>query len=197
MFKRLFDILMSSMAIILLSPFFMVIIILVVVSSKGPAFYMQTRVGKGNIDFKLFKFRTMYPDSHKLGLLTVGGRDPRITPIGFFLRKYKLDELPQLLNILQGDMSIVGPRPEVRKYVEMYSKEQLRVLEVRPGLTDYASIDYIDENELLGKAENPEQLYIDEVMPAKLSLNMKYIGDKSFSTDLKIIMKTLAKIVGR
>jgi lipopolysaccharide/colanic/teichoic acid biosynthesis glycosyltransferase len=155
------------------------------------------RVGKGNTDFGLLKFRTMRKDAHKSGLLTVGGRDPRITKVGFFLRKYKLDELPQFINILLGDMSFVGPRPEVRKYVEMYNQEQLHVLDVKPGLTDYASIDYMDENDLLAKSEAPEQTYIDEIMPAKLKLNLQYITDKSFVTDLRIIFRTLFKIVSR
>jgi lipopolysaccharide/colanic/teichoic acid biosynthesis glycosyltransferase len=158
-------------------------------------FYRQLRVGRFGKDFRLWKFRTMRPDSDKKGLLTVGGRDPRVTRVGFYLRKYKLDELPQLLNVLSGDMSLVGPRPEVRKYVELYSPEQKRVLEVRPGITDYASIEYSDENELLARSADPERTYIDEVMPAKLRLNMKYIEEKSFATDIKIIFRTIRKIV--
>ncbi len=137
----------------------------------------------------------MRTDADKNGLLTVGGRDPRITPIGYYLRKYKIDELPQLLNVLKGDMSLVGPRPEVRKYVNLYNKEQKAVLTVRPGITDYASIEYSNENEILGKAENPEQVYIDEIMPAKLKLNLKYIAEKSLATDFKIIFRTLGKII--
>lgn len=138
----------------------------------------------------------MKPDSDKKGLLTVGGRDPRITSIGYYLRKYKLDELPQLINVFIGDMSLVGPRPEVRKYVDMYSKEQQRVLLVKPGITDYASIEYFNENELLGKSDNPEQTYINEVMPAKLKINLKYIEEYSVLTDFKIIIKTIGKIFG-
>ena len=144
----------------------------------------------------------MRPDSDKKGLLTVGGRDPRVTEIGYFLRKYKLDELPQLINVLVGDMSLVGPRPEVRKYVEMYSTEQLRVLEVQPGITDYASIEYSNENELLARSADPEKTYIDEIMPAKLRLNMKYIEESRggmltpLRTDLKIIFRTIGKILG-
>lgn len=137
----------------------------------------------------------MRTDADKKGLLTVGGRDPRITRIGYYLRKYKIDELPQLLNVLKGDMSLVGPRPEVRKYVSLYNKEQQKVLSVLPGITDYASIEYSNENEILGKAENPEQVYIDEIMPAKLRLNLKYIAEKSLTTDFKIILRTLRKIV--
>jgi lipopolysaccharide/colanic/teichoic acid biosynthesis glycosyltransferase len=194
MIKRLFDILLSFFAIIVLLPFFIIISLLIVLSSRGGIFYTQKRVGKDNRDFNLYKFRTMVPGAHKSGLLTVGGRDPRITKVGYFLRKYKLDELPQLLNILKGDMSIVGPRPEVRKYVELYNDEQLKVLSVRPGLTDYASLEYINENEILGKSDDPEALYINKVMPEKLQLNLKYIKEKSLITDLKIILKTVAKI---
>jgi lipopolysaccharide/colanic/teichoic acid biosynthesis glycosyltransferase len=197
MIKRLFDIFFSFFAIIILLPVFLILALAIVLDSKGGVFYKQMRVGKGNTDFGLLKFRTMRKDAHKSGLLTVGGRDPRITKVGFFLRKYKLDELPQFINILLGDMSFVGPRPEVRKYVEMYNQEQLHVLDVKPGLTDYASIDYMDENDLLAKSEAPEQTYIDEIMPAKLKLNLQYITDKSFVTDLRIIFRTLFKIVSR
>lgn len=137
----------------------------------------------------------MRTDADKKGLLTVGGRDPRITSMGYYLRKYKIDELPQLLNVLKGDMSLVGPRPEVRKYVSLYNNEQKKVLSVQPGITDYASIEYSNENEILGKAENPEQVYIDEIMPAKLQLNLKYIAEKSVATDFKIIFRTFRKII--
>lgn len=167
----------------------------IVINSGLPIFYFQTRVGKDNLDFKLFKFRTMYTDADKKGLLTVGGRDPRVTPVGYYLRKFKLDELPQLFNVLFGSMSLVGPRPEVRKYVEMYNEEQKRVLEVKPGITDYASLEYINENELLAKSENPEQTYINEIMPAKLKLNMRYIQETGLLTDLTIITRTVQKIV--
>jgi lipopolysaccharide/colanic/teichoic acid biosynthesis glycosyltransferase len=193
--KRLFDILASYFGLMFLFPFLFFIAILIVLDSKGGVFYRQVRVGKGNKDFRIFKFRTMRPDSDKAGLLTVGAKDNRITKIGVFLRKYKIDEFPQLLNVLIGDMSIVGPRPEVRKYVDMYNAEQLRVLEVRPGITDYASIEYSNENELLAKSENPEQTYIQEVMPAKLKLNLKYINEAGLATDIKIIFRTLGKIV--
>jgi lipopolysaccharide/colanic/teichoic acid biosynthesis glycosyltransferase len=138
----------------------------------------------------------MFTDSDKKGLLTVGGRDPRITPVGYFLRKYKLDELPQLFNVLFGSMSLVGPRPEVRKYVDLYNEEQRKVLSVQPGITDYASLDYINENELLAKSQNPEETYIKEVMPAKLQLNLKYINEAGLGTDLKLIFKTIGKIFG-
>lgn len=193
--KRIFDFIFSFLAIILLLPFFVIIALSIIFDSKGGIFYRQIRVGKNNKDFKLIKFRTMFTNSDKKGLLTVGMRDSRITKVGYFLRRYKLDELPQLFNIFIGDMSFVGPRPEVRKYVEMYDDEQLQVLAVRPGLTDYASLEYINENEILAKSENHEKTYIDEIMPAKLKLNLKYIEEKSFWVDLKTIFKTALKII--
>lgn len=195
MLKRLFDIVASFTGIILLLPAFFIIAILIVLDSRGGIFYRQVRVGKNGIDFRLFKFRTMASGSDKKGLLTVGGRDSRITRIGYYLRKYKLDELPQLINVFIGDMSLVGPRPEVRKYVDLYNNEQKKVLLAKPGITDYASIEYSNENELLAKSENPEQTYIDEVMPAKLELNQKYIREQGLLTDIKIIFRTIAKIV--
>jgi len=192
--KRLFDIFFSFIGIILLSLIFIIISIWIIFDSRGGIFYFQKRVGKNSKDFKLFKFRTMRASSEKKGLLTIGGRDSRITRAGYFLRKYKLDELPQLFNVFLGDMSLVGPRPEVRKYVDLYNVEQLRVLNVRPGITDYASIEYSNENEILGASSDPEKLYIDEIMPAKLVLNLKYISEMSFVTDFKIICSTIFKI---
>ena len=194
MLKRLFDIVFSLLLIIILLPLFLILAILVKVDSKGPILYLQTRVGKRNQDFKLFKFRTMYIDSDKKGLLTVGHRDSRITRVGYNLRKYKVDELPQLFNVLIGDMSVVGPRPEVRKYVDMYDERQQKVVSVRPGITDFASIQFVNENELLKNAENPEKLYIDEIMPAKLELNLKYIENRHFFKDIKIILLTVKAI---
>ena len=158
-------------------------------------FYRQTRVGRYNKDFKLYKFRTMYEESDHGSLITVGENDARITKIGSFLRKYKIDEFPQFLNILKGEMSIVGPRPEVRKYVDMYTEEQMKVLSVRPGLTDYASIRYVNENALLAASDNPEQTYIQEIMPDKLALNLKYIQEQSLKVDTVIILKTFAAII--
>jgi lipopolysaccharide/colanic/teichoic acid biosynthesis glycosyltransferase len=192
--KRLFDIFFSIIGLIVLIPVFIVISIAVTLDSKGGIFYRQIRVGRNNRDFTLLKFRTMHTGSDSGGLLTVGEDDSRITKTGLFLRKYKLDELPQLLNILKGDMSFVGPRPEVRKYVDLYDERQKQVLTVRPGLTDYASLEYINENEILSKYNNAEKAYIEKVMPAKLQLNLKYIAEKSLVTDLKIIVKTLSKI---
>lgn len=195
MLKRLFDITCSIIGLVGLLPLFLVIAAFMLVNDGMPLFYFQTRVGKNNTDFKLFKFRSMYKDADKKGLLTVGGRDPRVTPIGYYLRKYKLDELPQLLNVLLGDMSLVGPRPEVRKYVDMYNKEQQRVLSVKPGITDLASIHFINENELLAKSLEPEKTYIDDIMPQKLQLNLKYIETQSFMSDIKIILNTIGKII--
>lgn len=196
MLKRLFDLLASFIGLLILLLPLLIISLCVLFSGPGGIFYRQLRVGRYGKDFRLWKFRTMRPDSDKKGLLTVGGRDPRVTRVGYFLRKYKLDELPQLLNVLSGDMSLVGPRPEVRKYVDLYNDEQKRVLDVRPGITDYASIEYSDENELLAKSSDPEKTYIEEVMPAKLKLNAKYIAEKSFATDLKIIFRTIGKVFG-
>ena len=155
---------------------------------------MQLRVGKNNIDFELFKFRTMQINADKKGLLTVGARDSRITKVGYYLRKYKLDELPQLINVLIGDMSLVGPRPEVRKYVNLYSEQQLNVLSVRPGITDTASLKYFDESELLKKSTDPEKTYIEEIMPTKLNLNLEYIANHTTTKDVEIIFLTVAKI---
>lgn len=195
MFKRLFDILCSLAGIVLLSPLFVLLAIGIKLESKGPVFFFQTRVGKNNRDFRLFKFRSMYMNAESRGQLTVGMRDPRITRIGYYLRRLKLDELPQLFNVLAGDMSLVGPRPEVRKYVNYYTPAQMEVLTVRPGITDYASIRFINENELLAGAADPEKYYIESIMPEKLRLNLEYIRDKSLFKDINLIMKTLLKII--
>lgn len=192
--KRLFDICASLPALVLLSPLFLLISLVILLGSKGGVFYRQQRVGRHGKPFLLFKFRSMRPQSDTGSLITIGGRDSRITREGYFLRKYKLDELPQLLNIIRGDMSIVGPRPEVQRYVDLYTPEQRKVLSVRPGLTDWASIEYMDENELLGKSSDPEYTYIHEIMPAKLELNLRYICEAGLLTDLKIIFRTLFKI---
>jgi lipopolysaccharide/colanic/teichoic acid biosynthesis glycosyltransferase len=195
MLKRLLDIMCSFFGLLLLSPLLILVSLWIGLGSRGGVFYRQTRVGKNNVDFKLFKFRTMYTGADKKGLLTVGGRDPRITSAGYYLRRYKLDELPQLLNVLFGSMSLVGPRPEVRKYVELYNAEQKKVLLVKPGITDYASLEYFSENDLLARSSDPEKTYIEEVMPAKLALNKKYISEAGLSTDLKIIFRTVKRIL--
>lgn len=192
---RGFDIIFSLIGLLILSPVFLLIIIIIKITSNGSPFYKQSRVGKGSKDFRLFKFRTMYVDADKKGLLTVGGKDNRITKIGFYLRKYKLDELPQLINVLKGEMSIVGPRPEVRKYVELYTTEQKRVLNVLPGVTDYASIVFRNENDLLALVQNPEEFYIKELIPKKIELNSKYINNQSLKEYFFIIAKTLITAV--
>ena len=192
---RFFDFILSLVGLVVLAPIFIVLAIWIKTDSKGPVFYKQVRVGQNGIDFGLFKFRSMVVDADKKGLITVGGRDPRITRSGYFIRKYKLDELPQLINVLVGDMSLVGPRPEVRKYVNLYTDEQQKVLSVKPGITDYASIEYMDENEILGKSSDPEKTYIEEIMPEKIKYNMEYILNKNVSEYFKIIFLTLLKIV--
>ncbi len=191
---RFFDILFSFFGLIVLSPLLLIIWLLIVLTSKGGGFYKQIRVGKNGYDFKLYKFRSMRVDADKGSLITIGGRDSRITKVGYFIRKFKIDELPQLFNVLKGDMSLVGPRPEVRKYVDLYTDEQKKVLSVRPGITDYASIEYVDENEILGKAENPDDVYINQIMPEKINLNMKYIENQSVKEYFKIILLTVFKI---
>ena len=192
---RIFDIVFSFVGILICLPLFIIIYLLIVVESKGGGFYIQKRVGRNNIDFSLYKFRSMRVGSDKKGLITIGGRDPRMTKVGYFIRRFKLDELPQLLNVFVGDMSFVGPRPEVRKYVEMYNEAQRQVLSVRPGITDYASIEYVDENEILGSATDPEKVYIEEIMPHKIRLNMKFIEHKSIKEYFYIIFLTFWHIV--
>ncbi len=194
MLKRAFDIFAAAVALIIFSPLLLLIALLVGLSSPGGIFYRQTRIGLHGKPFRLLKFRSMYVRSDQKGLLTVG-TDKRITPVGRFLRRYKLDELPQLWNVLRGDMSIVGPRPEVPQYVQHYTDEQKKVLSVRPGLTDYASLHYIDEAAVLAQSKNPEQTYLEEILPHKLELALQYIEKQSFAEDLRIIFKTLFKLV--
>ncbi|MEZ5083157.1 MAG: sugar transferase [Bacteroidales bacterium] len=195
MAKRLFDIVFSLLALPILIPFLILISIAVFIGSGSPVFYFQNRVGRNNREFGLIKFRTMVAGSDKKGLITVGKRDNRITQVGHFLRKYKLDELPQFINVLLGDMSVVGPRPEVKKYVSLYTEEQLKVLSVRPGLTDPASLEFVNESEILTKYTDPEKAYIEEIMPKKLEMNLDYIENRSLMGDIKIILKTLGKII--
>jgi len=187
---RFFDIIFSLLGIILLTPFFIVISLCIICTSHGTIFYAQKRVGRYNKDFKLFKFRTMFAGADEKGLLTVGAKDERVTYTGRFLRKYKLDELPQLWNVLKGDMSLVGPRPEVRKYVDLYTDEQKHVLNVRPGITDYASIAYKNENNILAQSNNPEKQYVEEIMPEKLQLNLRYMENQSLKEYFKILFLT-------
>lgn len=192
--KRLFDVAISVPALLLLLPFFLIVSIVIRAESKGPVFYRQVRAGRYGRPFRIFKLRTMYTGSDKAGMITIGAHDRRITKTGSFLRKYKLDELPQFINVLKGEMSLVGPRPEVQQYVDLYTREQRQVLEIRPGITDFASLEYANENELLAGVADPERLYREIIMPAKLELNMKYIRESSFRTDLAIIFRTIRKI---
>lgn len=178
-----------------LSPLFAVLAIWIKADSRGPVFYRQVRVGRGNKDFRLYKFRSMRPDSDKLGLITVGGHDPRVTRSGYYIRKYKLDELPQLINVFVGDMSIVGPRPEVRKYVDMYTPGQMRVLSVRPGITSLASIRYRNENEILAASDDPDRCYIEQVMPDKLAIDLEYVDRATLWNDICLIFSTFKEII--
>ncbi|HAO15560.1 MAG TPA: glycosyl transferase [Tenacibaculum sp.] len=193
--KRVFDLFFSFFGLMIFSPILLIIGILIAFTSRGGVFYRQVRVGKGNMDFRIYKFRTMKVNSDKLGLLTVGGRDPRITRIGYYLRKYKLDELPQLINVLLGDMSFVGPRPEVRKYVNLYTEEQKEVLNVKPGITDLASIEYRGENDILSKQSEPNKYYIEVIMPHKLKINLEYLENRSLVKDIGVILKTFKAIM--
>jgi lipopolysaccharide/colanic/teichoic acid biosynthesis glycosyltransferase len=193
--KRIFDCLFSSIGLIIISPIFMLLSLLIALDSQGGIFYKQVRIGKNMRPFKLFKFRTMYANSDKKGLLTVGDKDNRITRVGYYLRKYKLDELPQLINVLIGEMSFVGPRPEVEKYVKLYNNEQQKVLSVKPGITDWASIRYVNESELLAQSCDPEKTYINEIMPAKLAINLEYVKQNTLLIDIKIILHTFKAIL--
>ena len=194
MIKRVFDVFFASIGIVVLLPLFFIIGFIVLFSSKGPVFYIQERVGRNNKDFQLLKFRTMYVGERRGGMLTIGDRDPRITKAGFWLRKYKIDELPQLFNVLIGDMSMVGPRPEVRRYVEMYNTIQKRVLSVKPGITDWASIQFRNESQLLTGIDDPEQFYITNILPAKVDIHLEYIDNHNFLTDLRIIASTIRTV---
>lgn len=194
MIKRLFDIFFSFIGLIILMPVFVVIAVIIKIDSKGPVFFRQSRVGQFNKDFRIFKFRTMQVNADKLGLLTVGNKDPRVTNVGYFLRKYKLDEFPQLINVLIGNMSFVGPRPEVRHYVNYYSKDDLDILNLKPGITDYASIEYRNEVELIKEAEDSEKVYVEQIIPAKLKLNKLYMHKSNLFVDIKIILKTILAI---
>lgn len=193
--KRFFDFLVAFFALLMLLPLFLVLGILVMMSGKGGVFFRQERIGKNRVPFLLLKFRSMRVDAEQSGQLTVGDRDPRITPVGVFLRKSKLDELPQLINVLKGEMSLVGPRPEVAKYLAVYPEKYLKILNVRPGITDPASIAFIEESELLAQSENPEQTYIEEILPQKLKLQLAYVEEQSALKDLRIILKTVQRII--
>lgn len=195
MLKRFFDIVASALGLIVLSPLLLVVAIWVKLDSEGPVFFRQVRVGRYNKDFRIFKFRSMRVGSDKGSQVTIGGRDPRVTRSGYFIRKFKIDELPQLINVLVGDMSLVGPRPEVRHYIDYWTPEQMRVLDVRPGITDPASIRFRNENELLAKAKNPEKYYVEVIMPQKIKLYLDYVNQASFWYDLKLILQTFKVII--
>ncbi len=192
---RFFDILFSIIGLVLLSPLFTVLYLLIRIESQGGGFYSQERIGKNGKPFKLYKFRSMRIGSDKKGLITIGEKDNRITKTGFILRKYKLDELPQLWNVFIGDMSLVGPRPEVKKYTDLYTEEQKQVLQVRPGITDWASIKYVDENKILGESKDPDEAYVNLIMPNKIKLNMVYIQHQTLGEYFKIIFTTFKEIV--
>lgn len=192
---RFFDILFSIIGLVLLSPLFTVLYLLIRIESQGGGFYSQERIGKNGKPFKLFKFRSMRIGSDKKGLITIGEKDKRITKTGFILRKYKLDELPQLWNVFIGDMSLVGPRPEVKKYTDLYTEEQKQVLQVKPGITDWASIKYVDENKILGESKDPDDAYVNLIMPNKIKLNMVYIQHQTLGEYFKIIFTTFKEIV--
>lgn len=189
--KRVFDVLVSAMGLALLSPILLCIALIIEIDTGGPVLFKQTRVGRNQKPFKIYKFRTMCNDAEKRGMSITVGHDPRITRSGEFLRKYKLDELLQLVNVFLGQMSLVGPRPEVPKYVEMYDDSQKNILKIRPGITDLASISYIDENDLLAESTDPEDTYIHEIMPKKIELNFEYINKLSISFDFRLILRTL------
>ena len=193
--KRLFDIVASGLGLIVLSPLFLILAIWIKLDSKGSVFYRQVRVGYKNKDFRIFKFRSMRVGADKGSLVTIGGHDPRVTRSGYFIRKFKFDELPQLINVFLGDMSLVGPRPEVRHYVDYWTPEQMHVLDVRPGITDPASIKFRNENELMEKAEDPEKYYIEVIMQEKIKLYLEYVEKHSFFYDLGLIFKTFWVIV--
>lgn len=193
--KRLFDIVVSTLILVCFLPVGLLIALLIAVESRGGIFYRQQRVGQYGTTFRLWKFRTMRKNADRLGQLTVGMRDPRITRVGLFIRKVKLDEFPQFLNVLSGEMSIVGPRPEVQEYVDLYTEEQRVILSIKPGITDYASLEYFKENELLGQSADPRKTYIEEVMPAKIELNKRYLANPTVGHDLKIMWLTFMKMV--
>ena len=185
----------SGLGLLILSPLFLVLAVWIKLDSPGPVFYRQVRVGRNNKDFRIFKFRSMRVGADSGSMVTIGTRDPRVTRLGYYIRKYRLDELPQLINVLVGDMSLVGPRPEVRHYVDYWIPEQIHVLDVRPGITDPASIKFYNENELMEKAEDPEKYYIEVIMQEKIKLYLEYVQNHTFWGDIGLILKTLRLIV--
>ena len=194
--KRTVDICISLLILAFFLPFGLLLMLFISIESAGGVFYLQERVGRNGQLFKLIKFRSMRPNADKGSQITIGNRDPRITKVGYFIRKFKLDEFPQFFNVIKGDMSIVGPRPEVPFYVEMYTEAQRQILVVKPGITDYASLAFFNENEILAKAADPQKVYLEQIMPAKIELNQRYLSDPSLFKDIKIIGLTALKIIG-
>ena len=193
-FKRIFDFVASFCGLIALSPMFFVIAILIKREDGGRVFFRQTRVGQNGKLFKIYKFRTMVENAEKMGSQVTKGDDPRITRIGKILRKYKLDEFPQLINVIKGEMSLVGPRPEVPKYVKFFEEDYKEILKVKPGITDYASLEYKDENELLKEADDPEKVYLEKILPEKIKYYKRYLKEIGFFTDLKLILRTIVGV---
>lgn len=194
--KRTVDICISLLILAFFLPFGLLLMLFISLESAGGVFYLQERVGRNGQLFKLIKFRSMRPNADKGSQITIGNRDPRITRTGYFIRRFKLDEFPQFINVIKGDMSIVGPRPEVPHYVKLYTAEQKKVLAAKPGITDYASLAYFNENEILAKATDPQKVYLEQIMPAKIELNQRYLSDPSIFKDFKIIWLTALKIIG-
>jgi lipopolysaccharide/colanic/teichoic acid biosynthesis glycosyltransferase len=194
--KRLFDIVFSVIVLLLFLPIGIIIGLWITMESRGGIFFIQERIGRNGVPFSMLKFRSMLKNAEASGKLTVGMNDQRITRSGKLSRKFKLDEFPQFINVLKGDMSVVGPRPEVKEFVDLYTKDQYKILDVKPGITDFASLEYFEENKLLGLSENPKETYISVIMPAKIELNKKYLNNPNLLTDLKIIWKTFTKMLG-
>lgn len=197
MIKRIFDFLFAFLGLVLLFPLLVIITVFIKLDSKGPILFIQARVGQHNKEFNIYKFRTMYLKSQKKGLLTIGDNDSRVTKIGYFLRKYKIDEFPQLINIIKGDMSFVGPRPELRYYVNFYTEDDMVIFKLKPGITGLASLEYRDEVELLKKAKDPEKYFIETIIPDKLSYNKRYLKQQNFLFDIKLIFKTIYKVIAK
>ncbi len=195
MLKRTFDVLLAGLGLLIMSPVMLLVSLAVKLTSHGPVFYRGKRVGRAGLPFRIFKFRSMVVDADQLGGSSTSGNDVRITTVGRFLRSTKLDELPQLINVFCGDMSLVGPRPEVQEYVDLYTDEEKRILELRPGITDWASIWNSDEGAVLAAAEDPDRAYLELIRPTKLKLQLKYLREQSFWTDLRIISCTLLRLV--
>lgn len=197
MAKRFFDVILSILGLVILFPPHLVISILIKLDSQGPVLFVQDRVGLHNSDFKIYKYRTMFSDSDKLSNLTIGEGDSRVTKIGYYLRKYKIDEFPQLINVLIGNMSLVGPRPEIRKYVNYYSKEDMEILNIKPGITCNASLKYVNETEILEQSKNPEKFYIEEILPDKIKINKVYMNNSNIFVDFKILFKTFYQLLSK